>query len=355
MWSDEFDGTAVDLKKWQFEQNCNVQNNELQCYTARTQNARVANGKLSIIALVEDYGNKKFTSARLNTAKTASWLYGRFEMSAKLPRGKHLWPAFWMLPTDYKFGAWAASGEIDIMEYRGQETNITQGTLHFGGKAPNNARQGSGSVNMGTDLSAAYHTYAVEWERDEIRWYFDKRMYYKTTLNRSFWSGKGTNPYTANRQPFDQRFHFVINLAVGGNFFNAPQYGTFTTKDAESWPDNSFDIDYIRAYQWINGSSPATSASKAVVTSVSKAVTSAKSASETFTEAPTEEVVNLENNSQHGNSTKILGMTKPVVSAVFATIGVAVIVLVVVSVGLLIWYRRRASRPQTDLAVPGAL
>jgi len=363
VWSDEFDGNAIDLKKWQFEENCNVKNNELQCYTAKTTNARVANGKLTITARVENYGNKKYTSARLNTAKTASWLYGRFEMSAKLPKGKHLWPAFWMLPTDYKYGTWAASGEIDIMEYRGQETNITQGTLHFGNTWPDNARQGSGSVNMKVDLSAGFHLYAVEWEKDEMRWYFDNKMFYKMSLNRSFFSGKGTNPYTANRQPFDQRFNYVINLAVGGDFFSATKYGTLTTADAQAWPDNNYVIDYIRSYEWSTSPPPTTSAvvSKAATSAVSKATTA--TATSTIREITVEQdsnpventdfIGNLESNTQDNANTKILGMSKPVVGVIFAAIGLLLIVLVVVAV---VFYRRRASGraiDQTELAQPG--
>jgi beta-glucanase (GH16 family) len=357
VWSDEFEGTAVDLKKWQFEEKCNVHNNELQCYTSRTQNARVANGKLSIAALLETYGNKRFTSARLNTAKTASWLYGRFEMSARLPRGRHLWPAFWMLPTDYKFGTWAASGEIDIMEYRGQETNITQGTLHYGGMSPNNARHGSGSVTMGTDLSRSYNLYAVEWEKDEIRWYFNNRMYYKTSLVRSFYSGRGTNPYTTNRQPFDQRFNIVINLAVGGNFFNAEKYGAFAPEDARQWESNTFDIDYIRVYE--PSTTPPVNTSATV-----RASTAAPTQRQSSATTPRQSVViteessaddggvvaenNLEGNSAEQANPKILGMTKSMAAGVFVVIGVLVIAIVVLLVAT-IFYKRRAGSARAEL------
>jgi len=291
IWSDEFDGTSVDRSKWQYEENCNVQNLELQCYTSRSQNSRVQNGTLTIIAKQEQYGNKAYTSARLNTARTASWLYGRFEMSAKLPRGKHLWPAFWMLPTDNKYGIWAASGEIDIMEYRGQVTNTVQGTLHFGAQWPNNIEQGSGPYGFPIDFSSGFHTFAVEWERDEIRWYVDSTMYSRLSLVRSFFSGRGANPYNDLRQPFEQRFHFVINMAVGGSFFNS--YGTLAPLEAAAWADSTFQIDYIRAYQWVAPTLP-TVASNVVLASTppSSRTTQSSSITSSTSSTPNSSVIN---------------------------------------------------------------
>jgi hypothetical protein len=250
------------------------------------------------------------------------------------------------------------------MEYRGQETNISQGTLHFGNTWPNNARQGSGSVDMKVDLSANFHLYAVEWEKDEMRWYFDNKMFYKMSLNRSFFSGKGTNPYTANRQPFDQRFNYVINLAVGGDFFPESRYGTFTTKDAEAWADNTYVIDYIRSYEWSNSPPPKTSAvaSKATSAAVSKVTPTAPSADRETTEEQdsspvdnTDFIGNLQSNSQDNANNKILGMQKPVVAVVFAAIGILLIVLIIVAV---VFYRRRANEratDQTELAQPEGL
>ena len=101
-----------------------------------------------------------------------------------MPKGSHLWPAFWMLPTDYVYGAWAASGEIDIMEYRGQEPTKVQSTLHYGGVWPNNVYDTSNPIDMGTDLSTNYHVYAAEWETNEIRFYVDDRMIASRNLNK---------------------------------------------------------------------------------------------------------------------------------------------------------------------------
>jgi len=370
VWSDEFDGSSIDLTKWQFEVNCDGGgNNELQCYTIRATNAMVQNGKLVITAKQESYNGKSYTSARLNNANSASWLYGRFEMNAKLPNGKMLWPAFWMLPTDYKYGQWAASGEIDIMEMRGQVLDKVEGTLHFGGAYPNNVYQGSGPQSMGSDLSKGFHTYAVEWDKDQVRWYVDTNMYYSMSLDRNFWSGKGSNPYTANGQPFDQRFHIVINLAIGGGFFPSSQYGTLSTQDAAAWADPTLVIDYIRAYEWSTTPAPPVLPTSKAATPTSKAATAANPTipvtNQPVVQMPTTEATNqidpniqnangLDNQQVQSSTHKAMGMPIPVVAGVFGGIGVLLIVVIVLSV---VWFRKRASRRDmvaaTELAVPG--
>src|SRR6266487_811527 len=107
-------------------------NNEFQCYTARRENIKVSDGVLTIKARPESYKNHDYTSGRVRM-DTEGFKYGRYVIRAKLPKGKHLWPAIWMMPTHEVFGEWAASGEIDIMELRGQEPSLVEGTLHFGG------------------------------------------------------------------------------------------------------------------------------------------------------------------------------------------------------------------------------
>jgi len=365
VWSDEFDGTAIDTSKWQFEVNCDGGgNNELQCYTAREQNAKVQNGKLILTARPENYNGKGYTSARLNTAKSASWLFGKFEMRAKLPSGKHLWPAFWMLPTDYKYGTWAASGEIDIMEYRGQVQNKVEGTLHFGGMWPNNVYQGSGPKDMGVDLSADFHVFAVEWDKDQIRWYMDGKMYHSMTLVRSFYSNKGTNPYNAQRQPFDQRFHLLINLAIGGGFFPADQYGTLSAQDAANWADPTYQIDYIRVYESttvppVVTSTPVSSnraTTRAAATSRAVVTPTAQPQDTTDVIQNPDGLNNAENQEENGKgSGYIWGVQKSVVGGVAAIIGVLIIILVVVAVVFI--RRRRALQKDvmsgTELAVAG--
>ncbi|KAI8476289.1 MAG: hypothetical protein J3K34DRAFT_365184 [Monoraphidium minutum] len=169
---------------------------------------------------------RPFTSARVRTKLSAigNWRYGRIEVRAQLPRGDFLWPAIWMLPTDNVFGKWAASGEIDIVEARGQArlADTIEGTLHYGASWPDNVWQGSGRRRFaGVDFSAGMHDFAVEWTSDLatgrpklMRWLVDGVAFYERNLAASFRTG-AASPYTADGQPWDQRFHLILNGAQG--------------------------------------------------------------------------------------------------------------------------------------------
>jgi len=266
VWHDEFDGNTLNTTKWQAEVDCwGGGNGELQCYTNRPQNLQVTNGNLVITAIPGRYtgsangctnnndnscGNTKdFTSGRVRSIfdPSGSFLRGRIEIRSILPKGSHLWPAFWMLPTDNVYGNWAASGEIDIMEYRGQEPTKVQSTLHYGGVWPNNVYDTSNPIDIGTDLSTGYHIYAAEWETNEIRFYVDDRMIASRNLDKSWCVPGRTNcPYTQNGQPWDQKMHILLNLAIGGGFFNG--YPALTTADVQQWTSPTYTIDYVRVY-----------------------------------------------------------------------------------------------------------
>ncbi|BCX46460.1 endo-1,3-beta-glucanase [Haloferula helveola] len=260
VWSDEFEGTEVDPKKWGFQigngffnYDANQWihgwgNNELQYYTE--DNAAVRDGKLVITARKESLHGCGYTSARLRTMTRDgkplfSQCYGRFEVRAKLPKGQGLWPAIWMLPDDNPYGGWAASGEIDIMEARGQEPGKVLGTIHYGGKWPANVHSGGEHEFPEGEGIDGFHTYSVEWEPGEIRWFVDGK---KFSTKQFWWSGsKGgeqpksaadLNPWPA---PFDKPFHLVINLAVGGQFLGNPDAST-------SFPAE-MQIDYVRVFE----------------------------------------------------------------------------------------------------------
>ena len=195
-----------------------------------------------------------FTSARLRTVDAGgkplfSQRYGRFEIRAKLPVGQGLWPAIWMLPNDNPYGGWASSGEIDIMEARGQEPRKVLGTLHFGSAWPANAESGA-VFDFGAGQSIAeFHTYALEWEPGEMRWYVDGTLY---STKRSWWSSSKRNPQGGLRPsseaelnpwpaPFDKSFHLLLNLAVGGRFLGPPNATT-------PFPAR-IEADYVRVYE----------------------------------------------------------------------------------------------------------
>ncbi len=239
VWADEFDGNQLDQSKWSYQIG-NGQlyglpgwgNNELQYYT--DSNDTVANGVLTITAKNDGAGGYPYTSTRIRSLNKGDFTYGRFEMRAKLPTGQGMWPAFWMLPTDSSiYGTWAASGEIDIMEQTGDDPDHIFGTLHYGGSFPQNTFSGSGTNLPTGSANAEFHTYAIEWQLDEIRWYIDDELY---AVQSAWFSQSG--PYPA---PFDVDFHMLLNLAVGGNLPGNPDGSTVFPMD--------YVIDYVRVYQ----------------------------------------------------------------------------------------------------------
>ena len=133
VWQEEFNGSALDGDTWNTELlDAYTYNNELQAYTDREENLRIEDGQLILTARHETYGSAQYTSARINTSGKAGWTYGRFEGMLQVPAGQGTWPAFWMLPTEWSFGSWPDSGEIDIMEHVGCDPNVVHGTVHTG-------------------------------------------------------------------------------------------------------------------------------------------------------------------------------------------------------------------------------
>jgi beta-glucanase (GH16 family) len=235
-WADEFDGSTVDAARWEVMLGDGTAygipgwgNNELQYYTSA--NATVANGLLTITARRENAGGRNYTSARLRSRGRGDWTYGRFETRARLPSGQGLWPAFWMLSSVPDYGGWAASGEIDILEARGQDPARILTTIHYGGPSPANVSSGSGTfLPPGTEQD--FHEYAVEWQRGEIRWYVDDQL----VATKTNWYSTAA-PFPA---PFDVDFHLLLNLAVGGTFVGSPSAAT-------PFPAE-YVIDYVRVY-----------------------------------------------------------------------------------------------------------
>lgn len=229
VWSDEFEGSSLDLQKWSHQTGGGGWgNNELQNY--RPENTTVSDGLLKITAKRENLGSNAYTSSRIRTINKADFTYGRMEARIRLPYGQGIWPAFWMMPTDDKYGGWPKSGEIDIMEHIGREPKKIYGTIHFGPEWPNNKSTGGSYEAYREDFSKEFHVFAVEWEPSEIRWYIDDYLY----------STKKTSDLGAERWPFDQRFHFILNVAVGGNWPGSPDGTTIFPQVME--------VDYVRVY-----------------------------------------------------------------------------------------------------------
>jgi beta-glucanase (GH16 family) len=241
VWSDEFNDTALDTNTWE-PMIGNGQaygipgwgNNELQYYTDRPENVFVSGGNLHIIARAESFEGYDYTSARLRTKNRQDFLYGKMAARIKLPQGQGIWPAFWMLPTDSPYGGWAASGEIDIVESVNTPLDI-HGTIHFGDNWPGNASAGD-SFSYGSNFADDFHVYAIEWDEDVIRWYVDGILYL-TLTSTQWWSNAAPgNP----RAPFDHPFHFLLNVAVGGNWPGPPNGST-------SFPQEML-VDWVRVY-----------------------------------------------------------------------------------------------------------
>lgn len=237
VWSDEFDGDALNESKWSYQYGTGAAeglsgwgNNELQYYTDREENIYVSDGKLHIVARKESHGGMNYTSARLRSIHQGDWRYGRFEVRAKLPEGQGIWPAIWMMPTDAVYGRWPASGEIDIMELVGHQPHIVYGTIHYG--PPHEYSGGWYALESGT-FHDDFHVFAVEWEKGEIRWYVDDHHYHTQTD----WFTAG-HDFPA---PFEQRFHLLLNVAVGGNWPGSPDNTTVFPQEMV--------IDYVRVYQ----------------------------------------------------------------------------------------------------------
>ena len=239
VWSDEFDAEQLDPEVWFFENGDGSQygipgwgNNELQWYLE--DSAELRDGMLVITAREESVGGKSYTSARLNTRDRFAFKYGRIEARIRFPAGQGLWPAFWMLPQDDVYGTWAASGEIDVVEavnLGGSGGNTVFGTIHYGGEFPANVSSGNDYL-VPADAAAEFHTYALEWDATEMRWYVDDILY--STQNS--WSTTAAD-FPA---PFDERFYILFNVAVGGNFPGAPTSAT-------EFPV-TMEVDYVRVY-----------------------------------------------------------------------------------------------------------
>jgi beta-glucanase (GH16 family) len=240
VWHDEFNDKSVDTLKWNILLRENSKHNELQYYLP--DEVYIENGVLRIRSRIRKYGSKEYTSGRLDTHGKCAPVYGRFEIRAKLPGGKGLWPAYWLYPQDrdwlmeMSMAKAVAEGnerlipeerpwytEIDIMEFLGHETGVIYGTHHyytFDGRKMTS----SGTLRTSTDFTKDFHTYVLEWEPDSIRWYIDGELIHVCT------EGIPHSPH-----------YLIINTAIGGSWPGNP--------DSTTVFPQYHDIDYVRIYQ----------------------------------------------------------------------------------------------------------
>ncbi len=204
-------------------------NNELQYYTDRTENVTVQNGYLIITAKKESYKGSGYTSARLLTKNKFDQAYGRFEARMRLPWGQGIWPAFWMLGADIDSNPWPGAGEIDIMEYRGQQPTIVLGSVHGPGYSGGNAI--TKSYELKNDrFDAGFHVFGIEWGPEYINYYVDNVLYNQITP-----------ADVPGEWVFNKPFFILMNLAVGGSFVGSP--------NSETVFPQTMLVDYVRVYK----------------------------------------------------------------------------------------------------------
>lgn len=240
IWHDEFDGKEVDTAKWNILIRETSKHEELQYYIP--EEVYLEGGNLRIRSSIRDYGDKHYTSGRLDTKDKLAITYGRFEIRGKLPVGQGIWPAYWLYPQNRdwameclmsemvaagkersipEFRPWYT--EIDIMEFLGHEPNIVYGTYHYRG-FKGDSRRATVTHKTDFDLSEEFHLYVLEWEPDAIRWYIDDKL------------------ILTAREGVPHAPHFLImNTAIGGTWPGNP--------DSTTVFPQYHDIDYVRVYQ----------------------------------------------------------------------------------------------------------
>ncbi len=233
-WSDEFNGSELNRTNWNTELgngNNGWGNNELQYYTASFNNVFVSDGNLVIEARKELQSGFSYTSSRLTTQGKRSFKFGRIDIRAKLPVGKGIWPALWMLGNNITSIGWPACGETDIMELVGTYPSRITGTAHWASPQGSDVMKNSNYILSSKDFSSEFHVFSINWKENEIDWYVDDQLFLTVQ----------TNDVGVAAYPFNEEQFFIFNVAVGGNWPGAPDGTT-------QFPQRMF-VDYVRVFQ----------------------------------------------------------------------------------------------------------
>lgn len=231
VWEDEFEGTSLNSENWSHETGTGQNgwgNNELQYY--RPQNTTLKDGFLVITARKESFQGRDYTSSRIMTKDKKQFRYGRIDIRAVLPKGQGMWPALWMLGSNFETVSWPACGEIDIMEMIGGagRENTVHGTVHWQHDGSHAEFGGKYVLHSGT-LADKFHVYSIIWDAQSIRWLIDNKEFHVID----------TTP--AQLDEFRRSFFFIFNVAVGGNWPGSPNATTI-------FPQHMV-VDYIRVFQ----------------------------------------------------------------------------------------------------------
>lgn len=234
VWSDEFDGTSLDTTRWTVDTGDSFGTGQQDYDTGRPENVSVTGGNLVITARQESYSGASYTSGRIETQGKFSQQYGRFEARIQIPSGQGMWPAFWLLGTDYTQVGWPACGEIDIMENRGSAPATVLGSIHGPG---GDSYTGAGVLPGGGSFADGFHVFSVEWTPGQIQWLVDGQVYETQSADML----PATQPWV-----FDTPFFVIVNLALGGDF-GGPLSGSTPLPQ-------SMRVDYVRVYTDTSGS-----------------------------------------------------------------------------------------------------
>ena len=237
-WSDEFEKDTIDTNNWNFQVvEAGRFNDEWQRYTNSSDNAYIDNNCLVIKAIHESdiHMMDQYTSARLHTAHKHSWKYGKIVARIKLPQGKGIWPAFWMLGANINENGgdtpWPQSGEIDILElYGSKDDAVIEANLHYADESDSHAMMGAVSFQLEQGKYAdAFHIFELEWDANRISWFVDGQQFASTSIT------------SKELSEFHKEFFILLNLAVGGTYAGRPDS---TTK----FPQYMY-IDWVRVYK----------------------------------------------------------------------------------------------------------
>ena len=246
VWQEEFSDSKLNTDKWAFQLGNGAEygiagwgNNELQFYTNSSDNFELSNGMLKIIPLYNKDSSKTFTSVKLVTKDLVNFTSpGVLEVKFKIPKGQGLWPAIWMMPEKNKFGGWPKSGEIDLMEARGSNTNQVLSTLHF---FQNGHRLlgGEYKVSNKNNFNQNFHIITLIWGIDKISFYIDNEfLVYEGSLTKLLGA----------KYPFNESFYLILNTAIGGDFVKTPKPNEICSVD-NCDDSKKFIVDYTRYYQ----------------------------------------------------------------------------------------------------------
>ena len=259
-FSDEFNGTSLNTNLWNYytggwkDENQQVQN----CYTSEEENVNVSGGSLNLVGLYKPgktcTGNTKtgdFTSGFVQTKGKAYFKYGYIEARIKMPKNKSTWPGFWMSPNESKYGSWPNSGEIDIVEAKGSNYKFAASDAHWrdkntptGQTGGHRSRQGViPSTKFDTHDTTEWHTYGVKWTEGKLEYFIDGELHHTIT------EFKNSNSTGNPNGPFDQDFFLRLNLAIGGNYIDAPWNDAHNSVGAADDFPATMSVDYVRVYE----------------------------------------------------------------------------------------------------------